>query len=865
MKNYTWQHFKPDELKEGLPKAVEALCKMVAFEYVEELASDVTRSVLHMISVVNSLSDNSIRKDFIPAAKRHKDDVAKICYKIVEMSKTGHVSNPVESIKRGCITLSDGFEISEEKITPRSFWILYKLFAWVQKTETASQLIMVLQIIMGVFTFYKYLTIQGPLLDEAAEVHISEQLSTEIRESKTTDHINQIVIPFLDHVTKCVEGVERPRSKAEASLVASIRRTKETFTRPVLTPDNLPLGTHSSGMTMPGIEGSIPAILASAFEVLDEDFIRKYDSPEFDTLTGYSPPKCLPSPRGTRIRAQRSVFIPHRSKDDVREIHTASNFIQDRMHYHALVQTSFLRKRPPVAVWDQDKAVSKIVDWFRIDRSKAVYSLDLHAATDTLDRNEQCRVYSYLLRWLGYSDSEVDTLCNHWLHLSSMELTVLYPYSKKVRKYQMSTGQPMGFESSVTSLNLSHDIWTAALIDYVERLYHLEYVGHVILGDDHCSAFKRDPDMVFPHLYQELMTELNTECNLTKGYIYNADIPEYQTPLAEFAKNMICGGENITPLPLGAIRHCCSPIGVVNLVSWYKGKMKLNNIDIKVFADLFDNPALIELISACPATNIFSYIVWGVSKKHGEMPLFREVDDRVLLSVAIPYIRQFFMADVMNELNRDGNYTPKVTDYRSFTKEWRKLARTIILSRDSLDNNKFISLLDRLELIATAQSISILSIQEGINPAGDSELLELIPSLKHLKYEKDLEAFIHLFNLINKVDEMLENHDEIDDSVVLSISQSFRRLVSADFDPTDRRFGSRAEINNLSLDLKALEKEALKYQKLLGVTEEQVNDTLRYLEGCSSSTFKYTWKTERLDSSEEDVIDPWALLDGYEE
>lgn len=848
-------------------RGVIALLNLVDYplDFMESFAEEVQACVNHMYNVFTSLKSDKDAEDWIEAAKGHKDKIAEICTQMFQISKTNGVANPIASVEPSKITFYDGFSLEELSIRPRSFWRCYKLLRFISYCQNAVQLQLALQIIVCIFTFYKDIGVQGPKLDELAMQHINEQKSSKLKDSATTNLNETVVKDFLTHMDNCVNGVEQPRTEAAKTLLATLRIAKQKFTRPSQSRDEIPVNTHSSGLSVDGL-GTMPAILASAFEKIHMD---EYDNTAFDKIANYKRDPLEIKISKSHVRLTRSVFIANRSKADVREIHTASCYIQDRLNFHAKIMKNYLRNRYSIVIWDQMKGVIRTCKYFRRSNCKAVYSLDLHAATDTFDVMLQATVYRYVLKWTtDYSDEEIEIIVAHWLHYMTMELHALLPYSKKQIKYHMSTGQPMGLESSIYSFNESHDMIVTALVDYCERVLDLEARGWSILGDDFVIGFKRDKEFLFPKLYKDLLQEYNTECNLSKGYIFNDDHPDYRIPLAEFAKNLICDGVNITPIPLGALHICDTEQGIYSLLAWYREHMSIPQIDLDkvVFVD-DSNRDLIALLSCMPIDNQFRALVWGDQK-----PLFRQKDDIVLLCVALGYIREFLMLKIMNEVCNDPDYIPKSTDFNSFQKKWRRYARMILKPniRSQLPNNKFVALADRMELVAMAQGYSVDKIMKGMFPAmsPDDSILELLPSLKKIS-DSDLGNLMFIFDTMNEIDS-IEDIDEIqelyieDHRIIMSLISSLRKLTLADFNPTAQRFGVQKNKITAGIDFSRIRKDSMKYFRKFHVTEDDIEDTLNYLKDISRSKFCYTWNTSTVnallledDDSNDDV---WSKL-----
>lgn len=859
-------------------KGISLALAITHFPKTQEMTKEIVQIFRKTTAMINSMSNGNIEL-WIKAAKRHKEEISIILAQIIEISKRNGISNPIYKVSRHRIEfLDESCVIEEESIQPRSFWPMYNLLRYVQYCEDSKQLVTVQRVIVTTFMIYKDLGVLGQTLYKRVESHISEMKDNNLQRNKTTDYINQAVIPFLDTVSKAVSsGSFTSDNQVMNSFLVSIKRTRDRYSEPQMSPDQLPLSTKSSGTSCNSI--TVPSFLASAYE--DNNIISGKCYEEFRKRFNYESFERISSLSNMRFAKNKAIAIPHKSKDDARIIHVASNAVQDILHVFAEMDKSLLKNRPQIAIWDQQKAVDKVQTWFA-KNSKAVYSLDLHAATDTLDRYQQLLIHQYYWRWLGYEENDVNLFSEVWINLMSLPVKIVVPGDKPktYSPFTMITGQPMGFEDSVYSLNLSHDIWATALAWYCEENYNMEYVGHVILGDDFCISFKHDvyshdgiKDFRFPIIYKSLMQELNTECNLTKGFIYNPEVNcgHYDIPLAEFAKNLICGGINITSLPLGALFHCNTLEGQLSFLKWlldHESRTSVIPYD-KLMENMPDGyKDIATLMMACEFQNQFHRIVLG-----DHFTVFRQKDQKVVLAVELAFAKNVILLKTLSGLNNDTEYVPRVTDYFSFSRNWRKFVKPILNQRDKLKSNKFINMINELELIAAAESIAVDDLLAGASwLKGDEEndITQIIPEIRTI-FKGNTEDYLLLLDLISSSTGEEDNQGIDDPMVISTLLSRMKELFKDDLLDTGRRFGSSTDgtkiISGMNLDQIKLDVNS--FAEKLNVSSDDIDDTLSYLNSIYSNRHNPAeglyWETETLEQYQEEDEEESELMSFLED
>ncbi|ALD60243.2 ORF [Binucleate Rhizoctonia mitovirus K1] len=176
--------------------------------------------------------------------------------------------------------------------------------------------------------------------------------------------------------------------------------------------------------------------------------------------------------------------------------------------------------------FNQDKIAEKVRRWTAID-NKAIYSLDLSAATDRLPVLLQAMILDHLTGIKGFGDA--------W-----RSLVVGRDFTSEIfPKVRYSTGQPMGFKSSFVMLGLTHHI---IVQEAAARVGFDSFEDYVILGDDIVVANTEVAEQ-----YKIIMEALGLEISPFKTIACDAD---FSKPIAEICKRVFVGGKEISPLPM---------------------------------------------------------------------------------------------------------------------------------------------------------------------------------------------------------------------------------------------------------------------------------------------------------------------------
>lgn len=346
---------------------------------------------------------------------------------------------------------------------------------------------------------------------------------------------------------------------------------------------------------------------------------------------------------------------------------------------------------------------------------------------------------------------------------------------------------------------------------------------------------------------------------------------DYSIPLAEFAKNLICGGVNITSLPLGALFHCDTLEGQLSFLKWlldHESKDSVIPYD-KLMENIPDGyKDIATLMIACEFQNQFHRIVLG-----DHFTVFRQKDQKVILATELAFARNVILLKTLSGLNNDTEYVPKVTDYTSFSRNWRKFVKPILNQRDRLTSNKFINMINDLELIAAAESIAVDDLLAGASwLKGDEEndITQIIPEIRTI-FKGNVEDYLLLLDLISSNTGEEDNHGFDDPMVISTLLSRMKGLFKDDLLDTGRRFGSSTDGTKVisGMDLNQIKTDVNKFSEKLHISSEDIDDTLNYLQSIYSNRYDPTeglyWETKTLDQFREDDEEESELLSFLED
>lgn len=839
----------------------------------EQMVRDVKTAVYRLRRVYSGLTANS-KKEWITAFKKHKSIIAKLSARLIDLSVLNGISNPILLVLRSKIIFLDGEEIEEARISPASFWKIYKLLAYVVRCKNSDELIAVLRVINTVCSLCKDFSLTPEQKDEDVLKQIQEIESEEL--SIHSDKIwEERILDTLETISRGVKGqalADEPKEVRE--FVAGIRSVAYSNRSWQLTPKDLKISTASTGCSCKGL--TIPAYFSSLVEGCDD----LYDYSQFDEIIGYTPNDpliCVPN-----LKSKRNNCVAIESnKDSMRLVHTLMGKYHDRLTFFERIRKSILRNVSSDHSFDHHGGQFKIRNWMRNRKIRAIYSLDLHAATNTLSLQWQKITTEFMLRWLGFSEDDIVPLVSVWERIMKFDTQVTLPHSRKTVKFSFKSGQPMGFSDSFYSFAMLHHI---AVLSVLRFNRDLKSEGYCITGDDLVNAVLEDPDLKFPDQYISCMAFLNTECNLEKGYIFNRDVPGYDVKIAEFCKFLICEGVDITPIPLGMLTQSHEQVGRLNILGWLLTHSKKRlTIESLIRLGQFDSDGKLALclLQRMPLSNILS------SRKGAfRMNTPCEFEDRsLILAASIAWIRQSMILTVLVEKNRDRNYIPKYSDLNSFSKDLKKMFKQILELPDYYElqkTQKFLYFISQLQLKAAAIDIVSENILQGILP--EMDLIDVLPTLKDL-CDTDLERLVSLSEFVLSCDtESGESSNSwLFEDTVATLLDIIEEMDSFSVDSTNHRFGSNSDKVNRGMDYKQFITDTVYYFKRI-TNKDPDEEIRRFLQNCdeldkSAEVSDFDWEakvidtdqqlryyfsdsedSEYYDEEEDDEVSPWDLI-----
>lgn len=859
---------------EGMLQGLCADLDRVEFSNSSQMIEEVRSTIYSLRSIYESLPKGKGRKDWVEAFKRHKSKISELCSSLIRESVSTGISNPIKSVTRNRIIINNGDSLDEEAISPRSFWKLYRLIAFITLCETSNQLVEVLRVITTVASLCKDFALIGKEIDEDVKAQLKE--ITELGEfpPSTIDWEAEFNESFRLIGEAVNSGDTSYLSPMMKSFVLTILRVRREFKLPELTPDNLKLTSASTGTRVSG--ETVPGSIACVLEKDNFD----YDFSKFDNLTKYRPSDISSIPFSDfRIKSERnfSVAIPQH-KDSMRIIHILTNSGHDRLTFFEKIHKTFLKALPADCLFRQFEGRNAMLQWHRDPRIRAINSLDLHGATNTMSLDWQRRATEELLLWLGMDKDDVSILMESWWYLMSLDTKIRLPYSGQLIRYSFASGQPMGFTDSFMSFSVLHHI-ASCTVERLAAKMGIVVVGYKIVGDDYVVALQKDEKQTFAHLYKEAMAFLNTECNLEKGYIYNQDIAGKQLRISEFCKFLICEGQDITPIPLGCLSQCSTTQGRLVLLGWlntHSVYSRLNPDSISKFCGMDeDEKVSLHLLARMPLNNILNSSRGQFRVSQG----YRKYDVRLIFAASVVFVKKMFLLRYLLEKNKNPDYIPNTIDFRSFRNgPIRKIMKKVLGSefpngvlRENC-SNKFLFWLNQLQLTALANDIAIEDLLSEVLPGED--IRELLPSLVFLEPDT-LISINRLVDTCAQIQaEVLEGDSFLSfvDDEVEQLLLSLQNLSLVSIDSTNHRFGKLERITQ-GFDFKRFYYETIECARKLDVSDESIADFVSICdenfssthneEGWSCSPVHYSdWDDDNQmdDSSSDDGDEFWAQM-----
>lgn len=318
-----------------------------------------------------------------------------------------------------------------------------------------------------------------------------------------------------------------------------------------------------------------------------------------------------------------------------RVIFILSYWIQELVRPLHRAMFDWLKDQPQDATFDQRKAVEDI-RLLTLQKVNDLYSFDLTAATDRWPKIHQKVVVKHL-----YGDSWADVW--DWV----MSIT---PWVKGKGYVSYSVGQPMGAYSSWAALAVTHH----ALIRYCAWKLSIKDPVYFVLGDDvlikgHSLAQE----------YHECLNTLGVDISIGKSIT-----PKGNTPAAEFAKNLLRGGMNLTALSPNEINEIMNNhfwwkfVDFTNLIQGWDGKPH-------VYIDQQTNviaisKALESVISNCGFThnqinNIMILLGYHQDQFNKQLIGYHSIRDNPWKGVTSLEMKMKFLEIILEEIGRSSS------------------------------------------------------------------------------------------------------------------------------------------------------------------------------------------------------------------
>jgi hypothetical protein len=572
----------------------------------EQLCTGLERSLyncVHSFTKTYSLirSDAS-REEFRAASKRHQRTLNSILTFIIQSFRTDGYSTNI-TLDRFTIKIKIGsITVLTEDIKPRSFLPWYKALNVFTNVEglTVHQLTVIARILTSVYNI-----VNEPRLRPSEKDRMTLDLVTLLSaEPKYTTIQNFINPELMDESSIYNQGVKdlietvmlikhysltysMTPPKWAHDIVMSLRRLyrqDRSFLYDNIHP-MLSVSSTCSSMLHKGKRRTIPGLFASCIE--PDYFKANYPNSNFDQIVGFKNTydidlHDLKKKRSFKSKRRFSVSIDQK-KPKPRIIHPLNNSEQDRLIYYHRLLESVLSNIPSDCTFDQSKGSEHIKYVMNSKEDWGIYSLDLTSATDTFNIGLQYLIIKELI----FNNKEyADELSSVWLDIMTSE-TVIH-IKNEDHYFRFSNGQPQGFLSSFPAFSLEHHIVMLTVL----RKFLPETRGedfYRVLGDDSLIT-SSDDNFEIPKLYQYYINSANVECNITKGYLYNLHEPNHKVKIAEFAKQLIVDGIEVTPIPTKLLTQNETISDVIARLGWYSqhSNTKLSISNLKYYIELWN-------------------------------------------------------------------------------------------------------------------------------------------------------------------------------------------------------------------------------------------------------------------------------------
>lgn len=531
----------------GLPDSIRSKITNISRSYLTE-----------MVEEFQQLSDMDREIKFHDSCKQNSEQFIKIAQRIM----TRLIEDP-EFLIVEISKYSNFNQVSVEgevvykwtEFYPRRFRKIINMLKFLNYLDEPTDKLSLIHVLISLSEFYKdirYVSAEAITMEERRiqnTVFVSEDLANQAK-SRYEEFFREEFIQFIDDIMDGQLDCLNPYIKKMVNDIRiSIRRVLNVRNIQNLECPNY-VSMASSGMTDGDTGKTIPALFADIFEIIPEE-IR--DIPVFGNNFMKDPNYYIDSNHKGRSYG-KFITIPQ-SKLKRRGIHISPNFINDRLSYYHSLASSILANIDRDCTFNQHKGYNR-VNLYTTDKSFQLFSLDLTSATDTwLIENQADMLRCILKRYPGYTEDIISS----WVKLMTFE--EILPRTNEL--VSMKIGQPQGRLSSFPMFALTHHFIMIYVLWSVHGMSNT-YCDYVILGDDSFIVTK-DPAAVmnvnseFIHpisqTYKTVLSYINVECNLDKGYQSYLD---GEVRIAEFAKVLSMGGYVLTSAPWNLITKCNS-------------------------------------------------------------------------------------------------------------------------------------------------------------------------------------------------------------------------------------------------------------------------------------------------------------------
>jgi hypothetical protein len=571
-------------------------------EYITEVVNQLRRCIFSYTRKFLSLDSNQTRKEFRDASKRHQRTLNSILSLIIQSLITEGYNTYI-SFDRDLVNVNvNGTILVSEHVTPRSFFHWYNFLKIISKIRDISvkKLCVICRCMTTVYNLVNDTALRNSEKNSMT-LELVSLLSNDPKYSTIDDFITnrQNSDPIIDkHIKDLKETIFLIKEYTSMNIsyvpawardiVRSLQllyRNSRLFIYDNIHPMMSLNSTCSSMKNAKGKRITIPGIFASSIE---PDYFREnYPDSNFDSITGFKQVykidlDDLIDELSIKSKRRYSVSIDQK-KPKPRIIHPLNNSEQDRLkYYHTLIE-KVLIEVPSDCTFDQHKGPEHIKYVMENETKESIYSLDLTSATDTFNIGLQYLIIKELI----FNNHEHATeLSDTWLDI--MKSLTFININEREIEFSFSNGQPQGFLSSFPAFSLEHHIvMLTVLRKFNGDITPLKF--YRVLGDDSLIT-SYDPEFLIPGLYISYINAANVECNLTKGYLYNPDNPEYQVKIAEFAKYLLLDGMELTPFPFKLLIDTDNVSGNIALAAWYSNhsERKWSIENLKYFLFLWD-------------------------------------------------------------------------------------------------------------------------------------------------------------------------------------------------------------------------------------------------------------------------------------